>query len=318
MHVVSIYNNKGGVGKSTITVGLAEFLSANRKKRVLVIDLDSQSSSSDSLLNADLVSKAIREKRTIVELVDEMLRTRRKVRDPGDFFTTRPSSEAGGTALVDIQVLVPNKPKILDLEERMRAKRDVLVLKRHLKPSLMSFDFVLVDMPANADRRNKLVVAGLVMSDFVLIPVEPTHISLTAIPDTFDLIDYARDIDREDGRPAIIGMVRNKTDRRSQQYRRYFPGIEDAADAKELPPFFEHFLPDTPALATATDGTLDFRTLKERFSAYYDHVRKVARELEQRCDGHMLSKKVERKRFRQRFQEVLAKIGLRKRRRNKK
>jgi len=33
MHVVSIYNNKGGVGKSTLTVGIAEFLASNREKR---------------------------------------------------------------------------------------------------------------------------------------------------------------------------------------------------------------------------------------------------------------------------------------------
>ena len=40
MHVISIYNNKGGVGKSTLTIGIAEFLASNRKKKVLIIDLD--------------------------------------------------------------------------------------------------------------------------------------------------------------------------------------------------------------------------------------------------------------------------------------
>lgn len=47
MHAIAIYNNKGGVGKSTVTVCLAGFLAANRKKRVLVIDLDAQASSTN-------------------------------------------------------------------------------------------------------------------------------------------------------------------------------------------------------------------------------------------------------------------------------
>ena len=55
----------------------------------------------------------------------------------------------------------------------------------------------------------------------------------------------------------------------------------------ELPPIFDNFLPDTPKMGTATDETLDFHTLKDRFDTYYDNVRKVALELEERCEGRI-------------------------------
>lgn len=39
-HVVAIANRKGGVGKTTLTLSLAEGLAALKHKRVLVVDLD--------------------------------------------------------------------------------------------------------------------------------------------------------------------------------------------------------------------------------------------------------------------------------------
>jgi chromosome partitioning protein len=284
MHVVSVYNNKGGVGKSTLTVGLAEFLASNRQKRVLVIDLDAQASSSNSLLGYRLLIEAIQGCRTIVELAGEAARTRRVVGKPADFFTARPATGARGAALERIEVLVPDKAGMIELEETLDPRSDATILRDFLKPALQDFDFVLIDMPGNVDRRSTMVVAGLVMSDFVLVPIEPNQISLNALPETFDLVHYARGIEG-DGKPAVIGMVLNKTDRRTQQFRSKMPEILRAANSGELPPIFESLLPDTPKLATSTDETLDFRTLRERYDTYYDNVRKVARELEDRCDG---------------------------------
>lgn len=43
-HVISVVNMKGGVGKTTITVALAEALTVMAKKKALVIDLDAQAS----------------------------------------------------------------------------------------------------------------------------------------------------------------------------------------------------------------------------------------------------------------------------------
>src|SRR5512135_1646580 len=92
MHVVAIYNNKGGVGKSTLTVGLAEFLAANRKKRVLVIDLDTQASCSRALLGPLLLAEAIGDRRTLAALAGQVVRTQNAIGRPNHYFTTRPAS----------------------------------------------------------------------------------------------------------------------------------------------------------------------------------------------------------------------------------
>lgn len=304
MHVISIYNNKGGVGKSTLTVALAEFLAANRKKRVLVIDLDSQASSSGSILGREPLTEAIKEERTIARLAAKIRRVRKPLENVEDFLVVRPAQQVRGTALAEMFVLVPDKAGIRELEDRMSRASEAQVLKKYLKPSLKQFDYVLIDMPGHVDDRNVLIVNALTMSDFVLIPVEPTQMSLNGLPDTFDLVSYARNKNR-DNRPAIVGMVLNKTDRRFQQYKSKFPQILKLSDDEVLPPFFNNLLPETPKLATATDETRTFLTLKDRFDSYYNNVGRVARELEKRCNSFQLQPERTASGFAGRFRRLL-------------
>lgn len=49
--VVSTINLKGGVGKTSMTIALAEFLSVEHKKKVLLIDLDPQTNATVALMD---------------------------------------------------------------------------------------------------------------------------------------------------------------------------------------------------------------------------------------------------------------------------
>ena len=100
-------------------------------------------------------------------------------------------------------------------------------------------------------------------------------------------------------------MVLNKTDRRVQQYKSKFPQILKVADERELPPIFNNILPESPKLATATDETRDFLTLKDRFDSYYLNVRKVALELEKRCNEFEFEPEKRAAGFGGRFRELL-------------
>ena len=64
---VAIMNTKGGVGKSTIVLALAETLSLEHGKNVLVIDSDAQASVSHMLMTAKTLTDLQQQGLTLVE-----------------------------------------------------------------------------------------------------------------------------------------------------------------------------------------------------------------------------------------------------------
>ncbi|HZO66593.1 MAG TPA: ParA family protein [Kribbellaceae bacterium] len=72
MHVVSVINYKGGVGKTTITANLGAEL-ARRGKKVLLIDLDPQSSLTFSFFDPDYWKDELRDKYTIKRWFDGLV-----------------------------------------------------------------------------------------------------------------------------------------------------------------------------------------------------------------------------------------------------
>jgi cellulose biosynthesis protein BcsQ len=57
MKAIAVFNNKGGVGKTTLLCNLAAFLAKRRGLRVLVVDADPQCNATQSILKPDLVER---------------------------------------------------------------------------------------------------------------------------------------------------------------------------------------------------------------------------------------------------------------------
>ena len=69
--IISIINLKGGVAKTTTTVGLAQVLSTEFNKKVLVIDLDAQTNATTMLIGEEKWLEVNKDKQTIAQLFYE-------------------------------------------------------------------------------------------------------------------------------------------------------------------------------------------------------------------------------------------------------
>lgn len=73
METIAIFNTRGGSGKSAATVFLADFLSAAFRKRVLVVDLDPQQSSSVALLGEERMYEGFGRKKSLPHLMERAI-----------------------------------------------------------------------------------------------------------------------------------------------------------------------------------------------------------------------------------------------------
>jgi chromosome partitioning protein len=183
-----------------------------------------------------------------------------------------------------LSVMVSDGDSAVTLEEKYRDRIAIGMYER-LRPLFYeAFDIVIFDLPANIDRRNLLSMAALSTKDFIVIPTEPSKISLNALEKTPEIVRDAQGAAKQaDHRiPKRVGRVLNKTDRRTKQYRLHAKELRLRAGENDSL-VFDNWLPPAPTLATATDDSLSFETLRDRYDTYYEHVRKVSKELAERC-----------------------------------
>ena len=200
VQVVSVSSLKGGVGKTTITLGLASAAYASGL-RTLIIDMDPQSD----------VSAALASRSTHGYTVDTILRspTNKNMK-----LSIAPSSwTAQGESAVDVlmgsqasaqhDVPQPTRNDLWRLEEAL-----VLIEKR--------YDLVLIDCPPSF---NALTQTAWTASDAVAIVAEPGLFSVTAVHRTLNAIESIRQSMSPRIRTAGVIINRHRPDSREHQFR---------------------------------------------------------------------------------------------------
>ena len=281
---IGIYNNKGGVGKTTLTLFLADFLSSmtikGKKAKVLVMDFDSQSSCSNAILGLEKVNRYKNEGKTLSGfLKDKLFKSDRLSLD--DVIFTREENrqkmkKSRKVRLGNLDVMISDASNALEFEESVSFEK-VIKLSNWLYRKLSDrYDFIFIDLPGNISKRDSFSLVGAFMADFFIIPIEPNRINTNAIPMTKNILDNIKLWSKKDFK--ILGFVLNKADRRTKQYKLHKDEITQFANMMECK-IYENILPPTPKLADASDDSIEFITLADRYDNYYTNVRKLVIEI---------------------------------------
>ncbi len=152
-----IFNQKGGVGKSTITCNLAA-ISAVEGKKTLVIDLDIQGNSTQYLLGHKITDS----EKTIANFFKDCLGLSLFGGDKGEI-----TSAIHETPFPNLYVL-PSHPELEALQSRLDSKYKIFKLKEALK-KVEGFDAIYIDTPPILNFYSQ---SALIAAEKCLIPFD--------------------------------------------------------------------------------------------------------------------------------------------------
>ncbi|WP_286241026.1 ParA family protein [Neptuniibacter halophilus] len=207
-----VFNQKGGVGKSSIAVNLAA-ISAARGQRTLVIDLDPQCNSSHYLLGEDYqeITPDIR------DFFEQTLTFQLKPNGPEHFIHQ--------TAYDNLSLL-PANGELGDLQSKLESKHKIYKLRDALEHLSDQFDQVYIDTPPAF---NFFTLSALVAADRCLIPFDCDEFARQALYSLLANVHETRE-DHND-KLAVEGIVVNQYQPRASLPQR----IVDELLADDLP-----------------------------------------------------------------------------------
>jgi chromosome partitioning protein len=202
--VISIVNQKGGVGKTTTAVNLAAGLS-EAGKFVLLIDLDPQGNATSGLgIKHSELEKGLYHTLTGSSRIAEVVLN---------------TAHAGLRVVPATPDLAGANVELVNVDGRERKLDDVLGEVKH------AYDYIIIDCPPSL---GILTLNGLVAADHILIPVQAEYYALEGLGQLLKTIELVREQIKPD--LNVLGAVLTMFDSRNRlseevlhELYKYFP-----------------------------------------------------------------------------------------------
>jgi chromosome partitioning protein len=224
---LALFNMKGGVGKSATATNLAAGLVKFKKKRVLLVDIDPQGTSSASLgleiWNLSTQLKDILRNQTASEL-------------KGLLKQTIVATTSGIDVLPSNILLAVEEIAISSLPGREN------LLKRALALVETQYDFILIDCPPNI---GVFSINALKASEGVIVPVDMSYVGLLGVKG----VEYAFSLVENflDHQVNIIGILATRYDGRKNISRDVLSSLQSRFGER----VFKTAIPDTVKISEA-------------------------------------------------------------------
>lgn len=220
MKILAVANQKGGVGKSTLTVHLA-YAALESGLRVLLVDMDKQGSLSLTFAAAEGAAGG---------LVASKL------------FDAEPNGAQPQTLADNLAIIrADNGLLAIDKAENQVIRRPGAALRRYAR----DFDLCLIDTPPLLGVR---LMASLAASDYVVTPVSVGLYELAGVADLMQTIHVVR---TQGFNPRLkhVGILPMKTNTRSTEEREGLAALRERYGAAILPEVLPERAPVRKAIA---------------------------------------------------------------------
>lgn len=207
--IISLYNKKGGVAKTTSAIVIGSILAKTYGKRVILIDLDMQGDMStgmkitNSSTSNTIWNSLFQDKKLMADKIHE------------NFVVVNGDSRMKDTSFMQ---MIMNDPLLSTLNPNG-------ILKMLLDKYRDKTDVILLDCPPSADI---IVRNALIASDYVLIPTKPHNFDINGVYNALEMVTNINQSANQ--RLKALGVFFTQWDSRTNLHQVLKEGLQEQLD----------------------------------------------------------------------------------------